>query len=150
MDDKTLNENLLDVLHNTRHITIATVCADGAPRCTPIGWWAFDDEKGRIVFDNRQGTIHADNLARDPRCFIAIVNYDQEHSRSVNIQTRVRKLTGAEYDAAKKLILDKGLKINDDIFTAPIGEIDKKKTRTDTRDDGSRRFYCYTVYKETK
>jgi 8-oxo-dGTP diphosphatase len=122
-----MEQDLHDIFLGSKYLTIATVCADGSPWATPLGWWAFDGV-GCIVFDNRAGTTHADNLARDPRCFITIVNYDQEHSRSAHIKTVARKLSSAEYDDAKKLILDRGLDVSDDIFAAEIGKLDQKMT----------------------
>jgi hypothetical protein len=121
------DQDLHDIFLNSKYLTIATVCSDGSPWATPLGWWAFDGG-GCIVFDNRAGTTHADNLARDPRCFITIVNYDHEKSRSAHIKTVARKLSGAEYDDAKKLILDRGLDVSDDIFMAEIGKLDQKMT----------------------
>lgn len=145
-----MEQNLSDVLNNSKYMTIATVCEDGSPWCTPLGWFAFDAEKEMLVFDNHLGTVHADNLVRDLRCFITIVNYDQEHSRSVHIKTVAHKLTGQEYEDAKKMILDRGLNVTNDIFAAPIGEIDERKSKTGAREDGSLRFHCYMIYKEEK
>ncbi|MCL2280697.1 pyridoxamine 5'-phosphate oxidase family protein [Candidatus Saccharibacteria bacterium] len=146
-DDQIFSKNLLDVLNDTKFMTLATVCADGSPRATPLGWFAFDAGERRLVFDNRLGTVHAENLARDSRCFITIVNYDQDHSRSVNIKTVAHKLVGSEYDAAKKLILDRGLNVSDDIFAAPIGEVDMEKTQVGfSYRKGNPRFYCYMIY----
>lgn len=144
------DQNLADVFNNSKFITIATVCEDGSPWATPLGWFAFDAANGRIVFDNHAGTIHAENLARDPRCFISIVNYEQDHSRSAYIKTVAHKLTGTEYVTAKKMILDKGLNVTNDIFAAPIGEVDDKKSKISRREDGSLRFYCYMIYEEEK
>ena len=149
MDEKMIDKNLSDIFNNTKFMTITTVCKDGSPWATPLGWWAFDDGRGYLVFDNHIGTVHAENLARDSRCFVTIVNDDQKHSRSVHIKTVAHKLIGQKYDDAKKLILDRGLNVTNDIFAAPIGEMDMKKTKISFRDDGSLRFYCYFVNKET-
>jgi len=138
-----IEENLAEIFGNTKFITIATVCENGDPWATPIGWFAFDGEN--VVFDCRKGTVHAENLARDGRCFVTIVNYDQEHSRSVHIATTARKLVDDEYGRAKQLIIERGGKVTDDIFAAPVGEIDEEKSKTDEdeRADGSLRFHYY-------
>ena len=138
------NEDFLDVLNNTKFITVSTVNIDGSPYATPIGWFAFDGES--IVFDNHSGKIHSNNLRRDGRCFITIVNYDQKHSRAVYIETVARNLHGAEYEKAKKLIEGKGLSVSDDIAIAPIGEIDMEKSKIYNRSD-KKRFYCYMKMK---
>ena len=135
-----MEATLLEILNNTKFITVSTVCADGSPWATPIGWFAFDG--GNIVFDNRQGTIHAENLARDNRCFIAIVNYDKPRSRAVYVPTRATKLSGVAYEKAKTLILNKGLDVTDDIFSAPIGKIDEAKSKIGAV-AGKDRFHCY-------
>ncbi|MCL1877139.1 pyridoxamine 5'-phosphate oxidase family protein [Candidatus Saccharibacteria bacterium] len=150
MNGKVFDENLSDILSDSQFMTIATTCADGSPWATPLGWWAFDEENNQIVFDNRRGTMHAENLARDPRCFISIVNYDLEHSRSVHIKTVAHKLIGQEYDCAKKLILDRGLDVTDDIFAAPICDLDEGRTEVREMEDGLVRFHCYFTYEEKK
>jgi hypothetical protein len=127
------------------------VCADGSPHATPLGWWAFDFDKGEIVFDNRAETVHGRNLARDQRCFITIVNYDQSHSRAVYVKTVAQKLTGDKLDHAADLIISRGGKKDGEIWSARLGELDETKTEIRYDEDGSsRRFHCYFVDKEGK
>jgi hypothetical protein len=126
-DAPDIASDLLAIFQNTNFITVATVCEDGSPWATPLGWFAAVDDE--IVFDNRVGTVHADNLARDNRCFITIVNEDLPKSRSAHIKTVARKLTGAEYDRARELILARGLDVTDDIFAVKIGKLVEEKTR---------------------
>ena len=140
-----MSNDLLDVLNNTKFITISTVNADGSPYATPIGWFAFDGEN--IVFDNHSGKIHSNNLKRDGRCFITIVNYDQEHSRAAYIESFARNLDGEEYEKAKELIEGKGLRVSDDIAAVPIGEVDMEKSQIYER-LGKKRFHCYMKPKE--
>ena len=139
-----MNNDLLDVLNNTAFITVSTVNEDGSPYATPIGWFAFDGKN--IVFDNHSGKNHSNNLRLDNRCFITIVNTAQKHSRAVYIQTIATNLEGAEYQKAKKLIEDKGLKVSDDIAIAPIGEIDLEKSQIYELPN-KKRFYCYMKQK---
>jgi len=139
-----INKTLCEILNNTKFITVSTVCKDSSPWATPIGWFAFDG--ANIVFDNRQGTIHAENLARDERCFITVVNYDKLYSRAIYMETKVTKLVDEEYEKAKKLILDKGLNVTDDIFSAPIGELNESKSRIGEI-NGKNKFYCYMKVK---
>jgi len=140
MTEENIKKNLFEVLNNTRSLTISTVCEDGSPWGTPLGWWAFDGKN--IVFDNHSGTVHANNLARNGRCFITIFNRDLGYSRGVYIDTFAKKLTGDDCEQAKKLIEDRGLQVTDDIFSAPIGEIDEAKSKMYERPDKTR-FYCY-------
>jgi hypothetical protein len=146
------DENLRDVLTKTRFITLSTVCADGSPYATPLSWWAFDERGKVIVFDNRTETTHGKNLARDPRCFITIVNQDQLHGRAVYVKTVAQKLI--DNDAIKNavdLIIARGGKEDGEIWAADFGEIDEAKTRIHYNDDGSlRKFYCYFTAKEEK
>jgi hypothetical protein len=131
----------LEILKDTRFITVSTICADGSPWATPIGWFAFDGRN--IVFDNRQGTIHADNLARDNRCFITVVNHDEPRARAIYVTSRANKLAGNEYEHAKELIMARGKNVTDDIFAVPIGE-----TISDKSEINEKRFYCYMRYND--
>lgn len=136
-----MEKKLSDIFNNTKFITVSTVRENGEPWATPIGWFAFDGKN--IVFDNRAGTIHADNLARDGRCFVTIVNYDEEHPCAIYIATHAKKLLGDDYERAKQAIIDRGLSVDDDVFAAPVGVIDEDKSNFSERSDGSLRFYAY-------
>jgi len=124
-----MNQDLLEVLNNTRFITLSTVNDDGSPWATPIGWFGFDAENNRIVFDNETGTIHAANLQRDSRCIITMVNHDKEYTRAVYVPTLAKKLTGEDFEKAKKFLPDRGVHDENDIFAASIGEINVEKSR---------------------
>ena len=140
-----MNDDLLDVLKSTEFITLSTTNADGSPYATPIGWFAFDGKN--IVFDNHYGKVHSDNLKRDERCFITIVNRDLGYSRAVYIASIAKNLDGDEYKEAKKLIEGKGLKVSDDIAIAPIGEVDMEKSKIYDKSD-RKRLHLYMRYKK--
>jgi Pyridoxamine 5''-phosphate oxidase. len=133
-------EKLFDIINNTRFFTLSTTCEDGSPWGTPIGWFALDGNN--IVFDNRQGTVHANNLTRDNRCFITFVNRDTGHSRAIYITTRATKLSGDQYEKAKALILEKGLNVSNDVFSAPIGDLVEEKSQIGMI-NGKDKFHCY-------
>ena len=138
-------DDLFDVLNNTEFITVSTINADGSPYATPIGWFAFDGEN--IVFDNHSGKAHSDNLKRDERCFITVVNRDLGYSRAIYIASIARNLDGDEYRRAKKLIEDRGLKVSDDIAASPIGEIDTEKSKIYDKPD-RKRVYLYMKFEK--
>jgi hypothetical protein len=145
-----VQEGFLDIMTNSKFITIATINADGSPRSTPLSWFALDQRGGAVVFDCRARTMHGANLARDGRCFITVVNYDKGYERSIYIQSFARKLTGQAYEKAKELILSAGKNVTDDIFAAPFGEIDKKKSQIGFNDKGRPRFYLYMKSENVK
>ncbi|MCL2451562.1 hypothetical protein FWD20_01650 [Candidatus Saccharibacteria bacterium] len=61
----------------------------------------------------------------------------------MNDREITKKLVGNDYEKAKRLILDKGLSVSDDIFAAPVGTIDEQKSKIYEKPDGTFRFYCY-------
>jgi hypothetical protein len=131
-----INDDLIDVLNTTKFITVSTTNDDGSPHATPIGWFAFDGKN--IIFDNHSNKIHSNNLKRDGRCFITVVNRDLGYSRAIYIDTVAKNIDGEEYEKAKKLILGKGLKVSDDIAIAPIGEPDMEKSKIYDKTDRKR------------
>lgn len=133
---KEIENDLRDVLDNTKFITVSTTNADGSPYATPIGWFAFDGKN--IVFDNHSGKIHSDNLKRDGRCFITVVNRDLGYSRAIYIESFAKNLDGDAYEKVEKLILGKGLKVSDDIAIAPVGEVDMEKSKIYDKTDRKR------------
>lgn len=144
MEANKINDNLLDIFNNTKYITLSTTRPDGSPYATPLGWFAFDGKN--ILFDNRLGTIHSDNLKRDPRCFITIVNYDRPRSRAVYIDSVATNLEGEEYVKAKKLIEDRGLRVDNEVASVPIGAIDQEKSQM-FRPPDEGRFHCYMSFR---
>jgi len=145
-----MNHKLSDIINTAKFIVISTICADGAPWATPLGLFAFDAEKNQIVFQNRAGTTHAENLARDDRCFITLVNYDEENQSrtSLHISTFAKKLTGENYEKAKNLIQSRGKNISSgDIFAAPLGKKDEAKSTIDLKRNTT---YIYMKSEEEK
>jgi hypothetical protein len=136
MSEEDVKKELTEVLNSTEFLTLSTVCEDGSPHGTPISWFAFDGDN--IVFDNHSGKIHSDNLRRDGRCFITVVNRDLGYSRAIYIETYAKNLDGEEHEKAKKMIEDRGLMVSDDIAIAPIGEIDAEKSKIYDRTDRKR------------
>jgi hypothetical protein len=55
--------------HNARSIWLTTLNADGSPHVTPVGALWLD---GAFWFQTGAGTVKARNVARDPRCTIAL------------------------------------------------------------------------------
>lgn len=61
-------------LGSSRHVTLATVGADGHPHATPIGSFMLLPEVGRAVYFERTAPTLRENLERDPRVSILAVN----------------------------------------------------------------------------
>jgi len=131
-----MSHKFSDIINNTKFIVVSTICVDGAPWATPLGLFAFDADSNQIVFQNRAGTMHGENLKRDNRCFITLVNYDEENQSrtSLHISTFAKKLSGGDYEKAKKLIQNLSKDISSgDIFAVPLGEKDEEKSTVDSK-----------------
>ncbi len=150
MKNSPISEDLLNVLCGTRFMTLSTICEDGSPWATPLGLFTFDEQKRALVFDCRSGTMHAENLTRDDRCFITLVNYDdKEHRRAVYVKTFAKKLTDEEATNAKDLIHSiRQKKVANDVFMAPIGEVDTDRTVIGYDRDDIRKSYYYLKNEE--
>lgn len=66
------------VLRDIHHIPVATVNVDGSPHSSPV-FMAFDDSLCGYWASNSD-SLHSQNIARDPRVFLAIFDSRQGHS----------------------------------------------------------------------
>lgn len=62
----------LAILREAHWGTLASVNADGGPYAVPIGF-AYDEERGHIIFHTARRGVKIDNLARDSRVCFSIV-----------------------------------------------------------------------------
>lgn len=122
------------LLQDSRHMTLATVCEDGSPWATPLRY-VFDGSQ--LYWDSAETTVHAQNIARDNRVFVSIVNFDDPAgSRALYLSSRAVILSGEHADLAKKYLMSEGEidPANGSYYRASIGDIDVAKS-------GLRRFY---------
>lgn len=68
---------------------VATVMADGSPQASPV--WV-DSEDGLVVFNTAEGRLKPENLRRDPRVAISIINSENPYERLL-IRGRAVELT---------------------------------------------------------
>jgi PPOX class probable F420-dependent enzyme len=68
---------------------IATLKEDGSPQVSPV--W-IDHEDGLITFNTAEGRLKTDNLKRDPRVAISIVNQENPYEHLL-IQGKVTDIT---------------------------------------------------------
>lgn len=74
---------------------IATLKEDGSPQVSPV--WV-DREDGLITFNTAEGRLKTDNLKRDPRVAISIVNQDNPYEHLL-VQGKVVDITADGADA---------------------------------------------------
>ena len=86
--------------------TIATIMPDGSPQATVV-WIDTDGE--HVIFNTAEGRVKTNNLRRDPRVAVAIVNADNPYEQ-VTVRGRVVEFThegaDAHIDALAKKYLD--------------------------------------------
>ena len=68
---------------------VATLMADGSPQVSPV--W-IDEEDGLVLFNTAEGRLKPQNLRRDPRVAISIVNPDNPYE-SLLVRGRAVELT---------------------------------------------------------
>jgi PPOX class probable F420-dependent enzyme len=68
---------------------IATLKDDGSPQVSPV--W-IDHEDGLITFNTAEGRLKTDNLKRDPRVAISIVNQENPYEHLL-VQGKVVDIT---------------------------------------------------------
>ena len=68
---------------------IATLKEDGSPQVSPV--W-IDHEDGLVTFNTAEGRLKTDNLKRDPRVAISIVNQENPYEHLL-VQGRVVDVT---------------------------------------------------------
>ncbi len=73
---------------------IATLKEDGSPQVSPV--W-IDHEGGLITFNTAEGRLKTDNLKRDPRVAISIVNQENPYEHLL-IQGKVTDITSEGAD----------------------------------------------------
>jgi hypothetical protein len=61
--------------HNARTTWLTTINQDGSPHVTPVGAMWLD---GTFWFQTGEGTRKSSNLARDPRCSMAVSIFDAD------------------------------------------------------------------------
>ncbi len=68
--------------------TIATVMPDGSPQATVV-WIDTDGEN--VLFNTAEGRVKTNNLRRDPRVAVSVVNADNPYEQ-VTIRGRVTEM----------------------------------------------------------
>ena len=74
---------------------IATVMADGSPQATAV-WIDTDGEN--VIFNTAEGRVKTDNLRRDPRVAVCVLNADNPYEQ-VTVRGRVVEITAEGADA---------------------------------------------------
>ena len=69
--------------------TIATVMSDGSPQVTVV-WIDTDGE--HVVFNTAEGRVKTNNLRRDPRVAVSVLNADNPYEQ-VTIRGRVTEMS---------------------------------------------------------
>lgn len=86
--------------------TVATIMPDGSPQATVV-WIDTDGE--HVIFNTAEGRVKTDNLRRNPRVAVAVLNADNPYEQ-IAIRGRVVEMTheGADQhiDALAKKYLD--------------------------------------------
>jgi len=121
-----MNENMRKLFFETRILSLATVCDDRAPYGTLL---RFMSDGEYIYFDNVPTSVHLNNIRRDSRVFVNILNTDGADSISGYIRSRAEIISGVGADRVFELLKTVGSPDpkNNVYCRVKIGEIDKTR-----------------------
>jgi PPOX class probable F420-dependent enzyme len=105
MNDKPAPSALLSPaqaeLFREKHFAlVTTLMPDGSPQTTPV-WVDTDGE--HIFFNTARGRIKTDNLERDPRVSVAVVDPDKPYERWVAVRGRTELVEEGAVDQIHRL-----------------------------------------------
>jgi PPOX class probable F420-dependent enzyme len=88
----TLDDKAKAIIDKPNLAFVATVMADGSPQVTPV--WV-EREGDTITFNTATGRVKWQNMRRDPRIALTIVDRDDDYARVV-VRGRVAELIEGE------------------------------------------------------
>ena len=81
-----------------RHIAIiSTVMKDGSPQATPV-WVDVEDDGSHILINTAEGRLKTNNVARDPRVAVTVVD-SQNTQRTVVVRGEIVETRGPDQGA---------------------------------------------------
>ncbi len=105
-----LSTDALRLLRDGKNLaTIATIMPDGSPQATVV-WIDTDGE--HVIFNTAEGRVKTNNLRRDPRVAVAVVNAENPYEQ-VTIRGRVTEMTHEGADAHIDALAKKYLGIDE-------------------------------------
>lgn len=112
-----MKDDALNVLINAKIATLATVNSDGSPWSTPVQI-SFRD--GAIVWHSGIDAVHSENLARDNRISITVLEMNEGASKAVFISSFVNPAKGAAFNEQYQKTMAE--------YSAPLGELDEARS----------------------
>lgn len=112
-----MKDDALKVLSNAKLGTLATINEDGSPWSTPVQL-SFRD--GAIVWYSGIDAAHSQNLVRDNRVSITIVELNEGPSKAVFVSSRVKISDKTSYNEQYQKTMTE--------YFVPLGELDESKS----------------------
>lgn len=112
-----MNEEALEVIASTRFATIATLAADGAPYATPI---TYQFKDGRFTWNSSPDSVHSQNIVRDGRASLSIIEDGVDDIRAVYINGKSHATSETSFDEKWSQNLQ--------VFEMYLGELDSDKS----------------------
>jgi PPOX class probable F420-dependent enzyme len=89
MSDVALTDEQRELFHEPNLAHFVTLMPDGAPQVTPV--WV-DERDGRIWINTAEGRVKSNNIRRDPRVAVLVVDRNDPY-RWVEVRGRVVEYT---------------------------------------------------------
>src|SRR5437879_728921 len=97
-----LSPGAVALLKERQIANLVTLMPNGAPQITVV-WVDVEDDGSHVLINTADGRVKTDNIARDPRVALAVVDH-QDHHRTVTLQGRiVERIKAGAINHAHKL-----------------------------------------------
>ena len=84
-----LSDKDLEIFEGKNFAHLATVMPDGSPQVTPV-WVSVEGDQ--ILVNTSEGRVKTNNVRRDPRIALSILDADEPYGRVVQVRGRVKEM----------------------------------------------------------
>ena len=100
--NQMISPPIAKLLEEKNFAFVATLMKDGSPQITPV-WIDFEKDTNTILINTAEGRVKHQNISRDPRIAISVVNHDNPYEM-VTIRGKViEQITKDAAEHADKL-----------------------------------------------
>ena len=110
-----LSDDAREIFAKKAFVHVGTLMPDGSPQVSPV-WAELDGD--RIVFNTAEGRVKPNNLRRDPRIALSVIDPDDDY-HSVLIRGKVVEITEEGADEHVNLMAKKYMGVDEYPFRQP-------------------------------
>src|ERR1700740_529334 len=115
MPETKIPEKYRDLFNKRAFASLATMMSDGYAQVTPV--W-IDIENGNVVFNSARGRVKDNNIRRDPRVTVTLIDPDNPY-RYLEVRGKVVDITEKGADKHIDKLAKKYLGVDKDRYGQP-------------------------------